>query len=501
MSRSDRRPVVAVGIDAAEPTLVRSLMARGELPHLRTIMERGAWGRVTSPADIGSGAVWPTFMTGSGPLRHGICYDWPWDPDGMRIAHLTTNHLTPFWKTLALEGYTVGVLDVPFAPIAGLPTGIEISEWGSHDWLRGRLTVSPASRTDWVRTGGGVHPFAASPLDTSGPEDARGLRQVADACLAGARARGALAVRLLAEMELDLLLVVFPEIHKSSHLLWHTVDPAHPAHQATPLDGDKLVEVFREVDRQIGRLAEAAGSEAAFLVFSLHGMRAQQGVPTILDPLLRALGFAAARSWRARPWPERARHAFVAGKRLAPAPVKRLFHHLAPRSVTQRVDHQSLQVDYDWSRTVAFPLPTDQHGWIRLNLAGRESQGVLQPERYAEVCARLERLLRGLRAADGRHVVKDVRCLGGNGNSDGGPPRTLPDLVVHWEDAADAAPLRLESPAVEAYPIATKVTGHHAPDGFFVWRGRSGSPTVPDALAAEDLHQLLHGALRGQPAG
>ena len=126
------------------------------------------------------------------------------------------------------------------------------------------------------------------------------------------------------------------------------------------------------------------------------------------------------------------------------------------------------------------------------------AQGALQPEQYPEVCARLERLLRDLRTADGRRVVREVRCLAGNGRR-GSPPRRLPDLVVHWEDAAEAAPLRLESPAVQAYPIATKVTGHHAPDGFFVWRGRSGSPAVPDAVAAEDLHRLLHGALRGQP--
>ena len=501
MSRSDRRPVVAVGIDGAEPALVRSLMARGEVPCLRALLERGAWGRVTSPADIGSGAVWPTFMTGSAPRRHGICYDWPWDPDGMRIAHLTTDHLTPFWKTFALEGYAVGVLDVPFAPIAGVPNGIEISEWGSHDWLLGRLTVSPASRTDWVRTHGGVHPFAAGPVDASGPSDARGLRRLADACLAGARARGTLAVRLLAEMELDLLLVVFPEIHKSSHLMWHTVDPAHPAHGAAPLDGEGLVEIFREVDRQIGRLVEAAGHEATLLVFSLHGMRAKQGVPAILDPLMRALGLAAGRDAGSRSWPERARHAFVAGKRLAPAPVKRLYHRLAPRALTRRVEHQAFGLDYDWSRTVAFPMPSDQHGWIRLNLAGRETQGILEPGRYDELCARLEGLLQRLRTVDGQRVVKDIRRLGGNGNGDGGPPRTLPDLVLHWEDAAEAAPLRLASPSVEAHPTATKFTGQHAPDGFFVWQGRSGSPTVPDVVAAEDLHRLLHGALKGQPNG
>ena len=499
MSRSDRGPVVAVGIDAAEPALLRTLMARGELPCLRALLERGAWGRVTSPAHIGSGAVWPSFMTGSGPLRHGICYDWPWDPDGMRIAHLTTNHLTPFWKTLALEGYAVGVLDVPFAPVTGLPRGIEISEWGSYDWLLGHMTVSPASRAGWVKARAGVHPFTAGLVDPSGPRDTRGLRRLVAACLDGIRARGTLAVGLLAEMAPDLLLVVFPEIHKSGHLLWHTVDPAHPAHGAAPLAGEGLVEILREVDRQIGRLAEAAGSDATLLVFSLHGMRAKQGLPTILDPLLRALGLAAVRDQRARSWLERARHAFVAGKRLAPAPVKRLYQRLAPRTLIRQVEQQSFGLDYDWSRTVAFPLPSDQHGWIRLNLAGREAQGALEPGRYDQACAHLERLLMGLTTVDGQRVVKEVRRLAGSGN--GGPPRTLPDLVVHWDDAAEAAPLRLANPAVQAHPTATKFTGQHAPDGFFVWRGRSGSPPVPDAVAAEDLHRLVHEALKGRFKG
>ena len=305
-------------------------------------------------------------------------------------------------------------------------------------------------------------------------------------------------------MELDLLLVVFPEIHKSAHLMWHTVDASHPAHGAASLDGDGLVEVYREVDRQIGRLADAAGPAATLVVFSLHGMRAKQGVPTILDPLLRALGLAHVRDAGARSWRERAHHAFVAGKRLAPAPVKRLYQRVAPRSLMRRVEHQSFGLHYDWSRTVAFPLPSDQHGWIRLNLVGREAQGILEPARYGEVCERLEDLLPRLTTADGQPIVKEVRRLDGtrNGNGGGrGPHRTLPDLVVHWEAAAEAAPLRLASPAVEADPTATKFTGQHAPDGFMVWRERSGSPAVPETVAAEDLQRLLHGALRGRPRG
>jgi predicted AlkP superfamily phosphohydrolase/phosphomutase len=496
MNRSDAPRVVAVGIDGAEPTLVASLMAQGELPHLRALAARGTWGRVTSPADIGSGAVWPTFMTGTPPSAHGICYDWPWDPDGMRIGRITTDHLTPFWRTLAADGHAVGVLDVPYGPLPRVEKGLEISEWGSHDWIRGRLTVAPAAATEWVRRQGGVHPFATEVIDATSPEDASGLRRLAAFCLAGARARGALAVKLLAEMKLAMLLVVFPEGHNGSHALWHTIDPSHPAHRSTPPDGHGLPDMLREVDRQIGGIVQAAGAEAAILVFSLHGMRARRGVPTILDPLLRALGLAVGREARARSWRERARDAFLTAKGLAPGSLKRLYHRIAPRSVVRRVEHQSFGLDYDWSRTVAFPLPSDQHGWIRLNLAGREAQGILDPRRYPELCTHLERLLVGLETPDGERVVRRVRCLAG----DGGPPRSLPDLVVHWTDPAEAAPLTLASPAVQAYPAATTFTGQHTLEGFFVWRGRPGSDPAPATLAAENLHRLLGDALSRPPA-
>ena len=146
-------------------------------------------------------------------------------------------------------------------------------------------------------------------------------------------------------------------------------------------------------------------------------------------------------------------------------------------------------------------MARDGWGFSRLSAephANVASWGVLEPGRYSEVCTRLERLLLGLTTMDGQRVVREVRCLASNG--DVGPPRTLPDLVIHWENAAEAAPLRLANPAVQAYPTATKFTGQHAPDGFFVWQG-PGSPSVPEAMAAEDFHRLLNDALKGRLRG
>lgn len=101
MSTGNDSTILAIGIDAAESTLVRQLIEQNEMPALRSLLEEGQWLRVQSPAHIGSGAVWPTFITGSEPTVHGIYSEWGWKPDVMSLSRYNGRHLTPFWKPLA----------------------------------------------------------------------------------------------------------------------------------------------------------------------------------------------------------------------------------------------------------------------------------------------------------------------------------------------------------------------------------------------------------------
>lgn len=72
MSSANRSNVLAIGIDAAEGTFVRQLIEQGGMPALGGLLKEGRWLRVDSPAHIGSGAVWPTFMTGVEPDRKSV---------------------------------------------------------------------------------------------------------------------------------------------------------------------------------------------------------------------------------------------------------------------------------------------------------------------------------------------------------------------------------------------------------------------------------------------
>ena len=143
MNTSDGPRVLAFALDAAEPTLIRRMIDQDEMPALKSLLSDGKWMSVKSPSDIGSGSVWPSFFTGEDPETHGVYGEWCWEPDQMGIRRITNRQLTPFWKTLAENGTTVGILDVPFMPLVGLSKGFEVSEWGPHDLLEGRVDAAP----------------------------------------------------------------------------------------------------------------------------------------------------------------------------------------------------------------------------------------------------------------------------------------------------------------------------------------------------------------------
>jgi predicted AlkP superfamily phosphohydrolase/phosphomutase len=494
------RFVLAVGIDAAEPVFVRGLMERGEMPALKALTDGGAWLRVESPARIGSGPVWPTFITGAAPDAHGVYAEWCWRPASMGLERYHGRGLKPFWEAPAREGLTVGVLDVPFMPLLGLSEGFEISEWGAHDFAENRLNFSPAGLAPLLTGGAPRHPLALDRLDAEGAADYKSLKKIAGGCLEGVKMRGALAERLIRETRPQLAVVAFTELHHAGHYLWHTVAPGHPVYGGLAARANAvaptLEDIYREVDRQVGRLVEAAPEGAAVLVFSLHGMRPTRGIPALLGPLLCESGFARLADWREQSWRERAVSGLAALKRSTPAPAKRFYYRALPKQATQRIARPTMMPVYDWQRTRAFAPPSEQHGWVRVNLEGREARGVVKPAHYEATCREVETFLRSLVTEGGRPLVREV--IRTATRVEDAMTLCLPDIVAHWTDAAHETPLKIKGWSVAAPPAGLKFTGRHALEGFCVTNARGADDR--EAVRAEELHKLILGHLAAASA-
>lgn len=497
MSAGNSANILAIGIDAAESTLVRQLIEQKELPALGSLLQSGKWLRVQSPANIGSGAVWPTFITGEEPTVHGMYSEWSWDPEVMSLSRYHGRHLTPFWKSLAQQDIATGVFDVPFAQPIGMKSGFEVSEWWAHDSTGAGLRAGPGEILSLVKRSA-AHPLTANRFVNTTPDSQNNLEQLTVACVAGVRLRGALAQSLIRDTNPRLSLLVFPEIHHASHQMWHTIEPGHQIYNGLGLNNGRkpkplLKEIYRTVDEQIAGLIDTAGREASILVFALHGFRPALGFPAFLGPLLCERGFSRLANWTSQSWTGRALSLLAATKRHTPDELKKLYYKLTPTAATHTLARPTMLPVYDWANTRAFSLPTDQYGWIRINLIGRESQGSVPLADYENTCKQLEKLLLRLVNEDGQSLVEDV--VRTSANSASALTNPLPDLVVHWQDAAFARALKIKDSRVRAEPVGKKSTGQHASEGFCIYRGNQDWGT-DGVVAAKDLGRLILKTLR-----
>lgn len=499
MTQSTSTRLLAIAIDAAEPTFVRRLIDEGEMPALASLLGEGTWLRVKSPAHVGSGAVWPTFMTAQSPQSHGVYGEWLWDPRTMSLSRFHDNDFEPFWKSFVDDDLSVGILDVPFMPMIGITKGFEVSEWGPHDILKGRMQVAPESVAATVAE------FSPHPLEQriqiTGPDDYRNLELVGRVCLQGVQQRGKLAHKLLSEAQPQFAIITFTEVHHSSHYLWHKAEPENPFYSNNgfgklEVTRPSIREIYCELDRQINQLITAAGPNARVVVFSLHGMRSAQGVPAFLTEWLCEKGFAQMPEWSNQGWRERATAVFAATKRAMPEWLKKIYYKTLPTTVTHQLARPTMLTPYDWSRTQAFSLTTDQHGWIRINLEGREVQGIVAKESYGQICDVLESELRDLRSDAGEPLVNNV--IRTSATVEEAMTRRLPDLVVHWSDAVFANPLRLSGSQIRPQFVGLKFVGQHELDGFCIVTGDKRPYKVE--IRAEEMHELFSTLLQRNTA-
>lgn len=494
MRTSNGPSVLAIGIDAAESTLVRQLIERDEMPALKSLLDHGRWLSVQSPAHIGSGAVWPTFSTGDDPTSHGVYSEWRWRPETMSLSRYNGRHLKPFWKPLA-QMIPLGVFDVPFAPPVGVSDGFEVCEWWAHDSTGAGLHGGPTEMLSLVRNAP-PHPLSANRFVNTTPNSPSDLRALGAACIEGARLRGKLARSLIEQSSPQLSLMVFPEIHHASHQMWHTVDPHHRIYEGRKLKAMEpvLKDLYREVDTQIGALIDSSSSEA-ILVFALHGMRPALGFPAFLGPLLVEYGFSRLANWSSQSWRGRALSLLAETKRHTPDKLKKVYYKLTPTKATHKLARPTMIPVYDWANTRAFSLPTDQYGWIRINLIGREAEGSVPLSQFDDTCEQLKKLLLCLANDAGQPLVRDI--VSTSSNAEHALSNPLPDLIVHWEDAAFAWPLKIRNSQLQVEPVARKSTGQHASEGFCIYSSRNDKFTS-GVVEAKELGRLITRSLNAK---
>lgn len=521
------RNVIAIGLDAADPARIERWMEEGHLPNLAALRGQGTYGRLQTFRTYRAETPWTTFLTGCQRQHTGYWTQIRFRPDGYRVENEKAydfHNARPFYEFASDR--RVAIFDVPHARLSEDLNGIQVTAWGAHS-PQTETASTPAGLIDEVAERFGMHPLLND--DNANIYKRESLERLRDGMLQGIRQRTDISLDLMGREDFDLFLTVYGEPHVVGHYFWHFGDPDHPLHAATRgwFPNDPNLEMYRAIDEGIGRICAAAGDEADVVVFAAHGMgpnnmdltslvflpellyrRAFPGrtgiAPGIVgdteaEPIpidtVRELGFART-LWNLTDESNRLRTELkrrvplryynrlekLLGQPGADAPI-------SPFALLERGAVEPFQPStwyrHLWPRMRAFALPSFSEGYVRLNVRGRESAGLVDPADFARECEEITAFL--TRVTDGRTgqpIVKEVIPMRDRAD-DGDPNAADADLVVLFEE--DHVSDVVDSPDVGRIgPVPMLRSGSHRADGFILAAG----PRIGNRALPEDLHSL-----------
>jgi predicted AlkP superfamily phosphohydrolase/phosphomutase len=451
--------------DAASARLLERLLREDRLPALAGLRRRGVWHDLDAPATRFAAGAQHTLYSGVELADHGLFYPFQWSAPEQRVRYMEAFEApTPVWEQLAPHGSRTLVVD-PYEsrPPATAPPGALVCGWQLHDRVVLRKWSSPA----------GVHRRLERSLGKPRPVDEVFGRHTVKEMLGlrsrllGAPARVADATAsLLGEGAYDLAWLTFCAAHVAGHHFWDLSQLDADELDATtePLLAGTLEAVYVAIDAALGRIVAALPPGTDVMVVSPVGMDVNTSradllpemLRVVLDPSARAADAAKGSIWRLRAAVPSGLRAKVAGA----------LPERVALDLTARLEMRGV----DWTTTRAFAHPAENQGYIRLNLRGRERDGIVDP---AEAGALMDEIAAGIATftdLDGEPAVRSVDRVAGSFGA-GDRSHQLPDLVVLWTDR----------PATRVEGVRSERYGTIRRHG--VGSGRSGNHTEGDAWA------------------
>jgi predicted AlkP superfamily phosphohydrolase/phosphomutase len=459
--------LLAIALDMADGDLIRHWSRQGRLPHFASLLSSGTWMDLESTAQVLHTSTWPTFATGVQPGKHGVYFPYQPKPGYQMAQHVQPDQYgtATFWHIADRQGCRCVIYDVPETFPESRFGGKAIFDWGTWAWY-GKPCAQPADLLKEMKSRFGRYPlgFEAKRLGAGMPN----LALMEKGLLRSLDYKSSTAHWLLQQEAWELAVVGFCEAHPAGHYLW----PANVGAVGCA-DEDKmkpLLSFYVALDRAVGALIDSLPSDATLFIVSGDGVGPNRCAWYLLPAVLERLGYTCPMM---RTGTGRSASPSLVGrvKSLLSAGTRRRIANLLPWRLRDQLGAREQAANIDWSKTRAFALPTDLEGCIRINLKGREPQGIVEPGReYSELCEEIHAALVELtNPANGAPAVRRIWLR--DKVFPGERQEQLPDLIVTWNDEAPF--MSLASPRFGCIEgdSADPRPGTHSPYGFLLAAG------------------------------
>ena len=475
------------------------MIAEGRLPALAGLVARGEWRRLRTPAGDYTGATHPTLYSGIELGQHSQYYLLQWSPVEQRIRFRRSFEAPEsVWDRLARAGRRTLAID-PYEGLAPrAPAGVVLSGVQFYNFLGLERWAAPRDAARRIERLTGHSPYAD---EVFGKPWLPALLSLRRRLIQSPRRLGDAAVGLLGEGRFDLVWLTFLSSHIGGHQFWDLsqVDEDTMDAPTRALLLSTLMDIYAAVDREVDRILRALPEDADLVVLSPLGMEANTSRADFLGEMLTAVLEGGARAERAATvslWRLRA---------AIPTPARGLITRALGPRLSREVIARTSVAGVDWSRTKAFVVPSDHHGQIRLNIRGRERDGIVDPAEVEELTASIVEGLLSFRDADGSPSVSSVERAASIVGADAPKLSLLPDLLVRWGATPATRLEAVESPRfgrIERTGSGSGRSGGHTYDAWaLLVPGRSRIAARDGDEAVVDLTATACALLGGDMTG
>ncbi len=404
-----KRPTIILAIDSADTRLLSRYTEAGQLPFLGQFVKN--WRIVEGPHHFCEMGAWTTFWSGVPAVEHGYHCIRRLIPGqyAVGLSHRPLRPVAPFWASMP---GTISIWDAQEYDPDPTLRGEQLCNWRTS--FAERCPPTPASFPEGVLAGVVArHGQPSQPV----PINLKDTPETREHYFRQSKERIATCGRLFREAlqagDRDLYVFGCAEMHSAGHLCWTYDD-----------DGERrMLELYQALDRELESVCRLAPPGSKILTVSAYGIYKNYPCSDVAEQILRGLGYQVAPAGGGRSL-----------KALVPLAVRRKLGEFLSIETQERLINQNLRGSTDWSKSVAFGMPTLFTGYIRINLRGREPQGIVEPGReYDEVVARIAADFAQLESPAPAHIRRIAELAGA-------VPAHLPDIMVSWQEREEPWP-------------------------------------------------------------
>jgi len=423
--------IVILQFDAVNLPIFHQLQEQGRLRSIVSLQARGHWYNLETPAATFEGATYFSLYSGTHVGDHCVYWPFMWSAPDQRVR--TQNDFPapePVWDRIGRAGRRSLVID----PYEGRPpqslVGLALGGWqfrhhvALFDWSVPRK-LSRRLRQRFGRP--------STVEEVYGRPSRSNLLRMRKVLIDSPRRAADAVAELMRNEYFDLVWITMSASHIAGHWFLDTSRLPQEVQNGRKQPGfdTTLVDSYVAVEEAMSRILDAIPGMADIIVLSPSSMEPNTSRSHLLPGMLQAvlagkhshtdtLNTSGASSiWRVRA--------------AIPTSVRTAMARVLPGRLTLELTARLDLSGINWRTTRAFMVPSGDCGYVRLNLKGREREGIVDPEDAERLLDEIASGLMTFRDPDGQPAVRNVR----RGSSIVGDKQFLgryPDLIVYWSD-------------------------------------------------------------------